>query len=223
MRGRFCRVLMDHGLRGNFVMGAFVCIHAQQCGSTSLLPRAWTTSFGHPSHVQSTSGMKSRTSSSSGLGRSLDESANRGREGQIHERDGVSCGSRGAVVQAFHTASASCRAHSVPLCNSMMKYSQEDPTVWLIFKSVLAWSSRAGAPVQMCIAAVSEAPHGNASAYPDKFDARGAFRSQGGKVVFLTTEDLCEKQGRSCAHHRMRWVLCRNELTMVQAKLSRSS
>ena len=65
-----------HGLRGNFVMGAFVCIRAQQCGSTSLLPRAWTTSFGHPSHVQSTSRMKSRTSSSSGLG-SLDESANR--------------------------------------------------------------------------------------------------------------------------------------------------
>ena len=153
-------------------MGAFVCIRAQQCGSTSLLPRAWTTSFGHPSHMQSTSGMKSRTSSSSGLGRSLDESANRGREGPIHAR-------------------------------------QADPTVWLIFKSVLAWSSQAGAPVQMCIAAVSEAPHGNASAYPDKFDVRGAFRSQGGKVLFSTTEDLCEKQERSRAHHHIRQ--CRAE------------
>ena len=45
LRGRFRRVLMDHGLRGNFVMGVFEHIHAQQCGSTSLLPRAWTTSF----------------------------------------------------------------------------------------------------------------------------------------------------------------------------------
>ena len=86
----------------------------------------------------------------------------------------------------------------------MMKVSQADPTVWLIFRSVLAWSSRAGAPVQMCIAAVSEAPHGNASAYPDKFDVRGAFRSQGGKVLFLTTKDLCETQERSRAHHHIR-------------------
>ena len=102
---------------------------------------------------------------------------------------GISCG-----VRTLQSSSRSSAVSDILLCNSMMKHSQADPTVALTFKSVLAWSSQAGAPLQMCVAAVSETSHGNASAHPDRLDVRGAFWSLGGKVVFLAAEDLCEKQ-----------------------------
>ena len=121
-------------------------------------------------------------------------------------RPGISYSVSKLQSASLHPFSA---VSEILLCNSMLKVSQEDPTVWLIFKSVLAWSSQAGALVQMCIAAVSEASHGNASAYPDRFGVRRAFRSQGGKVLFLTTKDLCETQERSRAHHHIRQ--CRAE------------
>ena len=107
----------------------------------------------------------------------LDESVTEDEQAKFMSVTGVSCGSRRTPFL--------CGFRQL-LCNSTRKCSQEDPTVGLTIKSVLAWSSRAGPPMQMCLAAVSEAPHGNASAYSDRLGVRrGCPKREGHGGVFF--------------------------------------
>ena len=55
-----------------------------------------------------------------------------------------------------------------------------------------AWPSETEARIRIFIA-VSDASHGNEGVFLDAFGEREAFRSRGGKVVFLATKDLWEK------------------------------
>ena len=61
-------------------------------------------------------------------------------------------------------------------------HSSKDPTLGLTLKSVVA-STMEEVPLRMCIAAVSDASHGDEDAHVDEFGASEAFRSQGGKVL----------------------------------------
>ena len=72
------------------------------------------------------------------------------------------------------------------LCNVMMKYSQEDPTVGLTIKSVLAWSSQAGPPMQICVAAGSEALARQCICIPRQVRCAKNCPKQGGKGITST-------------------------------------
>jgi hypothetical protein len=78
----------------------------------------------------------------------------------------------------------------VKLANKLVKIVLESLGQGLVFKPVIPWPSHPGEPVRMCLAAVSDASHGNESEYQDDWKVRENFRSQGGKLVFLADQGV---------------------------------
>ena len=70
----------------------------------------------------------------------------------------------------------------------------EDPTVGITYKPGLEWPRGRGDPLRICVAAVSDASHGNEEEYLSDWDVREAFRSQGAKLVFIASTDILDKE-----------------------------
>ncbi len=77
------------------------------------------------------------------------------------------------------------------------RYVKETKDVGLTYKTGVHWPSRAGEKLEMCIAAVSDASHGNEFEYLDDWELRESFRSQGAKVILITnTKAILEEEVR---------------------------
>ena len=77
----------------------------------------------------------------------------------------------------------------IVLANKIVKHVQEDPCAGITFGPGLRWPAAEG-DAPLCIAAVSDASHGNEQVYLDAWEVREPFRSQGGKLIFLTHSDI---------------------------------
>ena len=67
----------------------------------------------------------------------------------------------------------------------------------LTYKTGVHWPSRAGETMELCIAAVSDASHGNEFDHFDDWELRESFRSQGATVILLTnTNAILEEEVR---------------------------
>jgi hypothetical protein len=78
------------------------------------------------------------------------------------------------------------------LANKVVKYIQEDPCAGITFKPGLQWPAVPGESPTFCIAAVSDASHGNEFEYLDDWGVREPFRSQGGKLIFLASKGILD-------------------------------
>ena len=88
-------------------------------------------------------------------------------------------------VSTLQSASRKPIVSDIILANKVVKYVSETPKTGLTYKPCTFWPRVPGEANPMCMAAVSDASHGNEEVYLDEFATREAFRSQGAKLVFL--------------------------------------
>jgi hypothetical protein len=72
------------------------------------------------------------------------------------------------------------------LASKLVKHVREDTSKGLTYRSTIPWPETPGEPVRLCIAAVSDASHGSESEFQGEWQVRENFRSQGGRLVFLS-------------------------------------
>ena len=94
-------------------------------------------------------------------------------------------------VSKLQTAVRKPVVSDIILANQVVRFVQQDPTVGLTYRPGLRWP-KSGERVQICIAAVSDASHGNDEEYIDEWEEREAFRSQGAKLIFLADIDMTD-------------------------------
>ncbi len=82
-------------------------------------------------------------------------------------------------------------------CNKCVRCVKETKDFGLTYMTGVHWPSRTGEKVEMCIATVSDASHGNEFEHLDDWEIRESFRSQGAKVIRLTnTNAILEEEVR---------------------------
>ena len=77
--------------------------------------------------------------------------------------------------------------------NKVVKHVLEDPKAGLTYRPGLEWPTQPGEQLRICVAAVSDASHGNEEVYIDEWEIREPFRSQGAKQVFLASTALIDQ------------------------------
>ena len=90
-------------------------------------------------------------------------------------------------VSKLQSATRKPNVADLVLANKVVKYVLEDPTVGITYKPGLEWPKGRGDPLRICVAAMSDASHGNEEGYLSDWDVREAFRSQGAKLVFIAS------------------------------------
>ena len=95
-------------------------------------------------------------------------------------------------VSELQTALKKPVIEDVMKCNRVVKYiKEEQPDECLTFLSgAIRWPSVPGAPIEICVASVSDASHGSEDEYLPLEDVREPFRSQGAKLNFLAGEEM---------------------------------
>ena len=77
--------------------------------------------------------------------------------------------------------------------NKVIAYAKEDPDRGLTFRSgVIDWKS-------MCVGTITDASHAEEEEWVESMKALEPYRSQGGRLNVLATQDLAE--GEQCYFH----------------------
>lgn len=105
----------------------------------------------------------------------------------------ISRSCRPGISYRVSSLQAACRKpliRDIVLANQVVNVCLANPKAGLTYRPGLCWPSKPEHEVQLCIAAVSDASHGSEEVYLDDWEEREAFRSQGAKMLFLTTTDI---------------------------------
>ncbi len=102
------------------------------------------------------------------------------------------------TVSTLQSASKKPIVEDTLKCNKCARYVKETKDVGLTYKTGVHWPSRVGEKMELCIAAVSDASHGNEFEHPDDWELRESFRSQGAKVILLTNTNAIDEEDVRC-------------------------